>query len=249
MILDSLILLPSAFLAGILMFLAPCTLPIVPGYLAFISGSTALGNDLNKKGRMVRNAIAFVIGFAIIFILLGVFAGSIGGVLAQYKDFLSRLAGAVIILFGITMLGIVRIPFLSGDSHIRIPKFLKLGSPHSSALIGALFALGWSPCIGPILGTVLFVASSSATALSGALLLAAFSFGLGLPFILSAIFMEQAETLFSRMGTLTVGLSRIGGVILILLGVLMLLGDMGLLVTWGFGFFDFAGYKSLLNHL
>ncbi|HVV39406.1 MAG TPA: cytochrome c biogenesis protein CcdA [Candidatus Paceibacterota bacterium] len=249
--LDPLILAPAAFLAGVLMFLAPCTLPIVPGYLAFISGSVASGNEQIKKRRnnVVRNAIFFVIGFSFVFMLLGTFAGFFGMFLAPWKDFLGRLAGLVIIIFGLTMLGLLRLPGLGGEHHFRMPKFLAVGHPQSSFLIGALFALGWSPCIGPILGTVLIFASTSSTAFAGALLLAAFSFGLGLPFILTAVFLESLHASFAKWGTLVTALSYIGGTVLVALGVLMLFGDMGLLITWGYKFFDFIGYGRLLNYL
>ena len=238
--LDPLVLIPEAFLAGILMFLAPCTLPIVPGYLAFIAGG---------RGKVVRNAVAFVLGFTLVFILLGTFAGFFGAFLAPWKDILGRVAGAVIILFGLTMLGWLRLPGLSGERHIPLPKFLTVGHPQSSFLIGALFALGWSPCIGPILGTVLLVASTSSTAPAGALLLAAFSFGLGLPFILTAVFLESLHTTFAGWGKFINVLSKVGGVVLVCLGVLMILGDMGLLISWGYNAFSFLGYDRLLHFL
>lgn len=239
---DLITLAPAAFLAGVLMFLAPCTLPIVPGYLAFISGST-------ERGRMVKNAIAFVIGFSVIFILLGTFAAAAGQLLGPWREGLARAAGVLIIFFGLMMLGLVRIPALTAERRARIPKFLSLGRPESSALIGALFAIGWSPCIGPILGSILFIASVSATALQGAFLLSVFSLGLGIPFILCAIFLEKASVWFVRAGKVTTTLSYIGGAVLVAIGVLMLTGNLGLLITWGFGIFDFAGYQSLLKYL
>ncbi len=238
--LEPLVLIPAAFLAGILMFLAPCTLPIVPGYLAFIAGG---------RGKVVRNAAAFVLGFSIIFILLGTFAAFFGAILAPWHALLGRFAGVVIIIFGLTMLGLLRLPGLGSDHHIRLPKFLAVGHPQSSFLIGALFALGWSPCVGPILGTVLLFASTSATALSGTILLAAFSLGLGLPFILAAVFIEKLHGSFAGWSRLIQTLSYIGGIVLVLLGVLMVLGDMGLLVQWGYGAFGFLGYDRLLEHL
>ena len=245
---DSLILIPAAFLAGVLMFLAPCTLPIVPGYLAFIAGVVP-GEEGHARGRMVRNAIAFVIGFSIVFILLGTFAAAIGSVLGPWKGVLARAAGALIILFGLMMLGVLQLPILTAEHRARVPKFLKLGHVQSSVFIGALFALGWSPCIGPILGSVLFIASTASTALTGALLLAVFSLGLGLPFILCAIFMEKISSWFARMGRLTMIFNYIGGLLLVGVGTLMLFGSMGLLITWGFSIFDFTGYKELLNYL
>src|SRR3989344_9550896 len=148
----------GAFVAGVLMFLAPCTLPIVPGYLAFIAGGS-------ERKRVVGNAVMFVLGFSLVFILLGVFAGALGGLLGPWKFYLGRAAGVVLILFGLTMLGFWRVPLLSSDRHLDISifRYFKIGSPQSSFFIGALFALGWSPCIGPILGTILLVASVEAT--------------------------------------------------------------------------------------
>lgn len=240
-------LIPAAFLAGVLMFLAPCTLPIVPGYLAFIAG-VPLGEEARRRGQIVRNAIAFVIGFSLIFILLGTFAGLVGAILGPWRTVIGRIAGVIIILFGLTMLGFLRLPILSTEHRTRVPKFLKLGRPESSAFIGVLFALGWSPCIGPILGTILYVASVSGVFV-GASLLGVFSLGLGLPFVLAAVFIEKIDSWFSGFGRLTTAFNYCGGVVLIAIGILMLLGNMGLLVTWGFGLFDSTGYSQLLEHL
>ncbi len=238
----------GAFVAGVLMFLAPCTLPIVPGYLAFIAGVPS-GQVGSSRRRIVVNAVAFVLGFSVVFILLGVFAASLGGLLGPWRQMLGQAAGAVIILFGLTMLGVFNIPLLSGERRIRLPKWLSLGHPHSSFLIGALFALGWSPCIGPILGTILYFASTSDTALQGALLLAIFSLGLAIPFMACAWLISRAEGLVARAGRLTVVLSYIGGAVLVVLGVLMLTNSMGLLITWGNDLLRGIGYERLLNYL
>ncbi len=240
---DALALAPAAFLAGVLMFLAPCTLPIVPGYLAFIAGAGA------PRRRIVLNALAFVVGFSIVFVVLGTFASFVGTALGPWRVALGRAAGIIIVIFGLTMLGVVHIPALSRERRFHLPHFLALGRPESSVLIGVLFALGWSPCIGPILGTVLLFASTQATALQGALLLGIFSLGLGLPFIATALLLEQASSLFARQSRLTQILSLVGGVVLVLLGLLMLAGQMALLVSWGYGFFDFLGYNKLLDYL
>lgn len=220
----SLPLIAGSFVAGILMFLAPCTLPIVPGYLAFIAG---------ERRRVVPNAIAFVVGFSIIFILLGASAGLFGLVIGSWRFALARMGGLIIMLFGLTMLGALRLPFLSTERHIALPSFIKVGTPRSSALIGALFALGWSPCIGPILGTILFTAAASATAAEGAFLLLVFSAGLGLPFILVAALLDRAQAALPKMARTARVLSAIGGVFLVALGILIMLGQAGLLVSWG----------------
>lgn len=244
---DPLTLAPAAFLAGVLMFLAPCTLPIVPGYLAFIAGNPT-GTAVSTRRRVLLNALAFVVGFSIVFILLGTFAAEAGSVLGPWRDTLSRAAGAVIIIFGLTMLGIVRIPVLSNEKRMAIPHFLTIGKLESSLLIGALFALGWSPCIGPILGTILLFASTSATAMQGALLLGVFSLGLGLPFIATAFLLNEAGALIQRYSRFISTLSVLGGIILLLLGLLMLFGDMGLLVQWGFRVFE-GPYNRLLQYM
>jgi cytochrome c-type biogenesis protein len=132
---------------------------------------------------------------------------------------------------------------------MRLPKFLVIGRPESSALIGILFALGWSPCIGPILGTILLFASTSATALGGAFLLAVFSLGLGVPFLLCAAFIGRISSMVSKWARVSLVLSRVGAIVMLALGVLMITGTMGFLVSWGFSVFDFFGYERLLNFL
>jgi cytochrome c-type biogenesis protein len=238
-------LIPAAFVAGVLMFLAPCTLPIVPGYLAFIAGSP---EGRGSRQRILCNALAFVLGFSVVFIALGASAGLLGALVAPWKAFISRAAGAIIILFGFTMLGWLRMSGVSSEHHIRIPTFLTLGRPQSSALIGALFALGWSPCIGPILATILFLASGSATAASGALLLAVFSLGLGIPFLLTAALMQSGQNMFGKWGATSRALSILGGLVLILVGALMLTDHMGLLIEWGFKFLE-GPYNELLKYM
>jgi len=225
------------------MFLAPCTLPIVPGYLGFIGGGATA-----TRGKIVRNAVAFVLGFSIVFILLGLFAVSIGHLLGVWRLYVPQVAGAIIILFGLTMLGL-RIPYISGERHMRLPSFLTVGRVESSLLIGAVFALGWSPCIGPILGTVLLTASVSATAGQGALLLAIFSLGMGLPFLLCAVLLDQAEPAFARLGRISSSLSKLAALFLILVGLLMLTNTMGVLITWAFQALAPLHYDALLNYL
>jgi cytochrome c-type biogenesis protein len=233
-------LAPAAFLSGVLMFLAPCTLPIVPGYLGFISGK--------NSRRVLINALAFVAGFSLIFILFGTAAGAVGMLIGPWRGLIARTGGLLIILFGLTMLGVVRLPVLASEHHLRLPKFLVIGRWQSSLLIGVLFALGWSPCIGPILGTVLFLAAHEATATSGAFLLSVFSLGLGLPFLLTALLLSRAQTFISNWGAVSRALSIIGGCVLLVVGTLMILGDMGLFVSWGFTFLR-GPYDQLLKYM
>src|SRR3569623_70486 len=240
-------LIPAAFISGLLMFLAPCTLPIVPGYLAFIAGVPEAQAGMARK-KIVFNALAFVIGFSVVFILLGAFAGVFGAVIGPWRDLATRIGGVIIILFGLTMLGLLRLPFLQAEHRMRLPKFLRVGRAESSALMGGLFAIGWSPCIGPILGTILFLASGSATAMSGAFLLGVFSLGLGIPFLITAALMQGGQNMFGKWTTTSTILSYMGGAILVLIGVLMLMGDMSLLVAWGFKYLE-GPYNQLLKYM
>ncbi len=245
--LEPLLLLPSAFLAGVLMFLAPCTLPIVPGYLLFIAGVPE-GGALKKRKSVLLNAVAFVSGFSLVFIVLGLFAGSVGVLLGPYRGLLAHLSGVVLVVFGFMLLGVFSTVF-AREWHLKLPSFLTIGVWQSSLLIGVLFAFGWSPCVGPILGTILLVASQSATALQGGLLLAVFSLGLGVPFILTALMMEKITSYINRWGRYTVSISRMLGILLILVGLLLLLGYMAEAVAWGCRFFDWFGYDRLYNYL
>ena len=243
----------GAFFAGMMMFLAPCTLPVVPGYLAFIAGIplSALTNPAAKRSArrvVLKNALAFVLGFSAVFILLGASAGLLGVFIGPWRYVLAKFGGIVLIFFGLTMLGFVRLPALSGERRPKLPSFLELGHLHSSFLIGVLFALGWSPCIGPILGTVLLIASSSATAYWGALLLAVFSAGLALPFLLAAFIVTESTVFLSRIAGFTKWLSIIGGIGLIVGGVLMLTGTTQFVAEWVYGLFGISGNGALLNY-
>jgi len=244
----------AAFIAGVLMFLAPCTLPIVPAYLAFIAGIplSALSNPAAKRSArrvVLKNAVAFVIGFSVIFILLGASAGLLGTFVGPWRYALAKLGGVIIILFGLTMLGLLPVSFINRERHLKLPSFLVLGRMPSSALIGSLFALGWSPCIGPILGTVLLIASNSATVGYGATLLAVFSLGLAVPFLLAAFLVTETTVFLSKIGGFVRVLNIVGGVGLILGGVLMLTGNMALFVSLGTDLFEYWGFDALLKYL
>ena len=170
----------AAFFAGLLTFLAPCTLPLVPAYLGFISGvdQEALKNPATAQAaqrKIFLNGLAFIIGFSFVFILFGVLAGFAGTALAPYRLWLARVGGVLVMLFGLFMLGFFKLPFFQSDKRIPIPSWLTLGKPSSSLFIGGTFALGWTPCVGPIPGSILLLAGTSGTVLQGGLMLAVFS--------------------------------------------------------------------------
>ena len=150
----------SSFFAGLLTFLAPCTLPLVPGYLAFISGAGTDERERNR-GKIFWNGVAFIIGFSLVFIVLGTVAGLIGQAFAPYQVWLSRIAGVSIIIFGLFMIGVLKISLLNKEQRLKVPSIFKRGNLFGSFLFGSAFSLGWTPCVGPILGSILLLASTS----------------------------------------------------------------------------------------
>lgn len=243
----------GAFIAGVLMFLAPCTLPIVPGYLAFIAGIplSALSDPKQKRQArniVMKNALAFCLGFTAIFMALGASAGLLGAALGEWRVLLAQAGGAVIILFGLTMLGALPLSFIMRERHLRLPAFLTLGKMSSSALIGGLFALGWSPCIGPLLATVLLLASGAGTFWYGVGLLAVFSLGLAVPFLLCALLINETTTFLTKIGWFTRLIQVAGGLGLILTGILMVTGQLGYVIASGYYLFYSSGWSALLNY-
>ncbi len=247
-------LIVPAFFAGLLTFLAPCTLPLVPGYLGFISGASL--QDLkdpekaaSARRRIFLNGLLFVIGFSTIFIGLGVLAGFVGRGLAQYQLWLSRVGGIFVIIFGLFMLNVIKLPFLQGDKHFTVPKIFQKGRLSNSFVLGATFGFGWTPCVGPILGSILLLASTQGTALQGAFLLAVFSLGLAVPFLLVALGVSKASQYIRRISKYLNVISVVGGIFLIFLGILMVTNNFGYWVGWFYQIFEFFNYEALLNYL
>lgn len=247
-------LIIPAFLAGLLTFLAPCTLPLVPGYLGFISG-VSLGDLKNPdkvktaRKKIFLNGLLYTIGFSLVFIILGSLFGLGGGTLVKYRLWLSRLGGLFIIFFGLFMLRILKLPFLNHEKHLANIKILKPGNPGSSLLFGATFAFGWTPCIGPILGSILTLAASRATVGQGAFLLAIFSLGLAAPFLIIAAGISSASIYLSKLNKYLNIISIIGGVFLIFLGILLLTDNLIVWTSYFYQVFGFINYERLLDYL
>ena len=244
----------STFFAGILTFLAPRTLPLVPAYLGFISGvdQDALKNPETARAarrKIFFNGLAFIVGFSLVFIAFGVLAGIAGQALAPYRIWMARIGGILVILFGLFMLGFFKLPFFQSDKRIPIPKWLTLGRPSSSLFIGGTFALGWTPCVGPILGSVLLLAGTSATAVQGGFLLAVFSLGLAIPFLIIALLFSRATRYIDSISKYLKWVSIIGGIFLILLGLLLVTDNFGLTIQYGYELLDFINYDRLLDFL
>lgn len=253
---DTALLIP-AYIAGLLTFLAPCTLPLVPAYLSFISGvSLSDGVDSSQRAgvrkKIFINGLLYVLGFSAIFIFFGVLFGLGGAALAKYRFFLQRIGGIVVIFFGLYMLKVIHIPglnFLASEKHFPLAKVLKPGKPLNSFLFGAAFAFGWTPCVGPVLGSILTLAAASATVGKGALLLTVFSAGLATPFLLVAAGIGRANTHIQRIEKYLNVLSVIGGILLVVLGFLLLTNAIGSWVGFFYQFFRGVNYDRLLEYL
>lgn len=228
-------LIVPAFIAGVLMFLAPCTLPLVPGYLGFISGVAIDDVKKNKKNKSLRaqiflNGLFYVIGFSIVFIILGTLFALGGATLAHNRIWLSRIGGLFIIIFGLYMMHVLhldKLKFLQSEHRLNLMRYLKPGNPISSLLFGATFAFGWTPCVGPILASILFLASSLQTIWQGAFLLFIFSLGLGIPFLIIAATISWSLDYLKKIHKYLNVISFVGGVFLVFIGYLLLTNSLG----------------------
>jgi len=223
----------AAFVAGLISFLSPCVLPLVPGYVSLISG---VGVEELKahEGQILRkvmlNSAAFIAGFSVVFITLGAFATGIGQLLGLYKSVLARVAGVVIIIFGLHLTGIFQFKALLADTRLH---GLKGGSTAWGAfVIGFAFAFGWTPCVGPILGVVLGFAAAQDTVVKGILLLAVYSAGLAVPFLLTSLGIERFLKFYNRFKFHMHALEVASGGLLIALGVLLVLGRFTMISSW-----------------
>ena len=248
-------LIIPALIAGILTFLAPCTLPLVPGYLGFISGASLEDIKDPEKAKRARwkiflNGLFFMLGFSAVFIIMGTLVGFIAAsLLAPYRLWLGRIGGVFVIIFGLFMLNVLKIPFLMREKQLKAPALFKQGKPLNSFILGSAFSFGWTPCVGPILGSVLLLASTSGSALQGGLLLTVFSAGLAIPFLLIAIGIGSASRYIQNISKYLNIVSVIGGVFLIALGILLVSGNIGLLISYGYKIFQFINYDRLLDYL
>lgn len=211
--------MPVAMLAGIVSFASPCVLPLVPGYLSYVTGLSGADLASARRGRMALGAFLFVCGFAVVFVSLGALFGAVGNLLAGYADKITVVLGIVTILLGLAFMGWV--PFLRRDVRIHQIPAVGLGV---APLLGVLFGLGWTPCIGPTLGAVNSLALNEATAGRGALLMFVYALGLGLPFIIAAIGFRHALGAFGWIRRHNVWITRLGGAMLVLVGLLLVTG-------------------------
>jgi len=224
-----------AFIAGVLSFLSPCILPLIPGYISFLSGMSLeeLKGGAHRK-KIIRKAgltsIFFVLGFSVIFISLGASASFIGGLMAAYSRFLTKIAGAVIVILGLHLLGILKIDWLNVERRPRIKRF----SPgiFGAFLIGLAFAFGWTPCIGSILAGILALAATQGTVAKGMMLLAIYSLGMGIPFIITGFSVGIFMQFFERYKRLIRFGETVAGLLLVVIGVLIFFNSLTLLLKF-----------------
>jgi cytochrome c-type biogenesis protein len=226
--------LAIAFGAGLLSFLSPCTLPLLPGYLSFISGLSAEEVRSGENWKTVlAAAVLFVLGFSLIFVALGATASYIGSFLQPYRGTLERVAGAFIILMALAMLGAFRLPMLYQEKRFHLNRELGIWSAFP---LGLAFGFGWSPCIGPILTSIYALAIKEGTAQRGALLLFIYALGLGVPFLLAAVFAGRMFESLAWVKRHFVAINRVGGAVLLFMGVFLVLGRwvqlLGPVMNW-----------------
>src|SRR6266516_272457 len=224
----------AALLAGLVSFLSPCVLPLVPPYLVYLAG-TSLERlaEAEPPPRVRRDtviaAVLFVLGFSTVFVTLGASASAIGALMRFYSNELAIIAGVIIILLGLDVLGVAPIAFLQGRARLHVAMPVGLWGAY---VMGLAFALGWTPCIGPILAAILAIAASQATVAKGAGLLAVYSLGLGLPFIVAALAVEPFAAFLARFRAHLAHMERVMGSLLVLTGVAFLTGLFTQLNSW-----------------
>ena len=224
----------TAFAAGVISFLSPCVLPLVPGYVSYVAGGSAadreMGSGMLPRIKALGLSLYFVLGFSTIFVLLGASATALGQLLLSYRYELNIVSGVVVIIFGLFVTGLMRWSWMTRD--VRFHAALEGGRPLSAYVLGLAFAFGWTPCIGPILGAILTVSAATATVGGGVVLLAIYSLGLGVPFLLAALFTDALARRLRHVGRVGRWLQVAAGGAMVLMGVAMVTGQMTVMAYW-----------------
>ncbi len=207
-----------AFLEGIITFVSPCLLPMLPIYISYFAG----GSEKNSK-RIIKNALGFILGFTVIFVMLGALAGSFGRLLREYKTVVDIVTGVIVIFFGLNFLGLFKLNLFKGSSAARTDN---LGF-FSSALFGVVFSIGWTPCVGAFLGSALMLAANRGSVLQGVMMLLLYSLGLGIPFFVSALLIDKLKGAFSFIKRHYKVINVVSGVLLVVVGIFMATGYFG----------------------
>ena len=224
-----------AFLAGLASFLSPCVFSLVPAYVGYLGGRTvASAQDNAKANRWIAfsHGVAFVLGFSVVFILLGVAASAVGSLLYEARDWIAKIGGVIVVIFGLHMTGIIRIPFLEYDLRPQTTPDRNRGYL-ASAMMGVFFSAGWSPCVGPVLGAILTLAINGGSISHGVSLLTAYSIGLAIPFLLAALAIGWVTTILRRYGKVMRYVEIAMGIVLIIVGVMLFMGTFSTLARFG----------------
>ncbi len=223
----------AAFVAGVLSFLSPCVLPIIPGYLSFMTGLTTheLADERPPLATVLVPSLLFVAGFSLIFMALGISASFLGQFLSDYRSVVMQVAGVMVFAFGLLMTGVIKVPWLYGEARVDLERSRAFGRG-TALVMGMAFAAGWTPCVGPILGTILALAASSGNAARGAALLLVYSLGLGLPFVITAVLFGRLTGLLRWLNRHSLVINRVAGALLMVMGVLIFTGKLGVLAGW-----------------
>lgn len=226
-------LLPAmgvALLAGLLSFVSPCVLPIVPPYLAYMGGVSVTDMDETRQSRVVIAAMFFVLGLSVVFILMGASASALGRLFLTQQDHFITAAGIITMIFGAHFIGVFRIPFL--DQEARLDAGDQGGSALGAFILGLAFAFGWTPCLGPVLGAIVSIAASEANVLRGVALLAAYAVGLGLPFVLVALFFPRLKGPMNWMKRHLDRVEKVSGLLLWTVGLMLITGQFTNMANW-----------------
>lgn len=226
----------AAFSAGLLSFISPCVLPLVPSYLSYITGLSVenLANVQERerfRSAIILNALLFIAGFSAVFIAFGASASLIGQLLYDYQNLIRKIGGILIVIFGLYLVGLLKLNFFMTERRLMHFETRPVGYV-GSFLIGTAFAAGWTPCVGPVLGAILAYASTTESMSSGVMLLSAYSFGLGLPFFLTAFGMDTFLSYFKNMRTYLSGVSLVSGALLVVIGVMIYADSMTLFTSF-----------------
>jgi cytochrome c-type biogenesis protein len=224
----------TAFVAGVISFLSPCVLPLVPGYVSYVAGGSAadreVGNGWSQRLSTLGLSFYFVLGFSTVFVLLGASATVLGQLLLSYRYELNIASGIVVIVFGLFVTGLLRWSWMARD--VRFHTAMEGGRPLSAYALGLAFAFGWTPCIGPILGAILTVSAATATVAGGVVLLSIYSLGLGVPFLVAAMFTDALARRLKSVGRLGRWLQALAGGAMVLMGLAMVTGQMSVIAYW-----------------
>jgi cytochrome c-type biogenesis protein len=225
----------AAFAAGFLSFVSPCVLPLIPGYISFISGASmdemrGGAPPVTSRAQIFLTSLAFVIGFSIVFVALGASATAIGKFMFARLPLLSKIAGAILIVFGLHTMGLFRLAFLDAEKRVHARR--KPAGPFGAMLVGVAFAFGWTPCIGPILGGILAIAGSKNSVSEGVTLLAVYSLGLGIPFLITSLAINQFFAATKRIRKYYHAIELTSGALIVAVGVLILTGQLTIITRY-----------------